>query len=238
MMPSGTVFRNRLLGSLRPADLSLVCKFLTPVELPIEMALEEPNEPIKHAYFLENGLASVVAGKKERIEVGLIGREGMSGLAIVMGCDRSVNNTFIQGAGAGFRIGAAHLRSAMKESQTLRLSLLRYAQMFATQVTQTALANGRATIEARLARWLLMAQDRFDDRTFPFTHRFLALMLGVRRPGVTVALHMLEGHRLIKATRGMITVTNRAGLETRAAGTYGIPEAEYERLFGVAAAAD
>jgi CRP-like cAMP-binding protein len=234
MMPSGTVFRNRLLASLIPADLSRLCRFLTPLELPIDTVLEAPNEPIEHVYFLESGIASVVAGKKVRIEVGLIGPEGMSGLSVVMGGDRSVNITFIQGAGAGFRIGAGQLRSAMEESKTLRLSLLRYAQMFSTQVTQTALANGRATIEARLARWLLMAEDRFGHQTFPFTHRFLALMLGVRRPGVTVALHVLEGLQLIKATRGVITIINRAGLETHSAGTYGIPEAEYERRIGVA----
>jgi CRP-like cAMP-binding protein len=149
------------------------------------------------------------------------------------GGDRSVNITLIQGAGAGFRIGADQLRTAMEDSKTLRLSLLRYAQMFAAQVTHTALSNGRATIEARLARWLLMAQDRFGQQTFPFTHRFLALMLRVGRPGVTDALHILEGRRLIKATRGLITITDRAGLEKHSGGMYGIPEAEYKRLIGV-----
>lgn len=232
MTPSGTVFQNRLLASLSPADLSPLRKSLKPIDLPVEMVLEKPNEPIEQVYFFESGIASVVAGEGPRIEVGLIGREGMSGLSIVMGDDRSVNSTFMQGSGAGFRIGAKEFGRLLERSTTLRLSLLRYVQVFSTQVTQTAVANGRGKLEARLARWLLMAHDRFSQEPFPFTHRFLALMLGVRRPGVTVALHFLEGYGLIKATRGLITVVDRKGLETHADPSYGVPEAEYERLIG------
>ena len=232
MTPAGTVFQNRLLNSLSPSDLVLLRSTLKPVDLPIEAVLEKPNEPIEWVYFFESGIASVVAGEGTRIEVGLIGREGMSGLSIVMGDDRSVNSTFMQGGGAGFRIGAREFGRALHKSKTLRLCLLRYAQVFSTQVTQTAVANGRAKLEARLARWLLMAHDRFSHEAFPFTHRFLALMLGVRRPGVTVALHFLEGYGLIKATRGLISVIDRKGLQAHANGSYGVPEAEYERLIG------
>jgi len=232
MTPSGTVFQNRLLTSLSPADLSLLRKLSKPVDLPVDTVLEEPNQPIQSVYFLESGIASVVAGDGARIEVGLIGREGMSGLSIVMGDDRSVNSTFMQGGGAGFRIGAKEFGRVLHKSGTLRLSLLRYAQVFTTQVAQTAVANGRGKLEARLARWLLMAHDRFSHEAFPFTHRFLALMLGVRRPGVTVALHFLEGYGLIRATRGLINVIDRKGLEAHADPSYGVPEAEYERLIG------
>jgi CRP-like cAMP-binding protein len=232
MTPAGTVFQNRLLNSLSPADLSLLRPLLKPIDLPMEMVLEVPNEPIPLVYFPESGIASVVAGEGARIEVGLIGREGMSGLSIVMGDDRSVNSTFMQGGGAGFRVSTKDFGRALQKSDTLRLSLLRYAQVFSTQVAQTAVANGRAKLEARLARWLLMAHDRFDHEAFPFTHKFLALMLGVRRPGVTVALHFLEGYGLIKATRGLIAVVDRKGLEAHADASYGVPEAEYERLIG------
>src|SRR5471030_2754115 len=231
MTPAGTVFHNRLLLSLSAADLSLLRPLLKRVDLPVETVLEVPNEPIDSVYFFESGIASVVAGEGTRIEVGLIGCEGMSGLSLVMGDDRSVNSTFMQG-GVGFRIGAREFGRALLKSKTLRLSLLRYAQVFSTQVTQTAVANGRAKLEARLARWLLMAHDRFDHEAFPFTHRFLALMLGVRRPGVTVALHFLEGYGLIKATRGLIAVIDRKGLEAHSDASYGVPEAEYERLIG------
>jgi len=232
MTPSGYVFHNRLLASLSAADLSLLRKSLKPIDLPIETVLEKPNQPIEWVYFFESGMASVVAGEGPRIEVGLIGREGMSGMSIVMGDDRSVNSTFMQGSGVGFRIGVKEFVRILHKSDTLRLSLLRYVHVFSTQVAQTAVANGRGKLEARLARWLLMAHDRFSQEAFPFTHRFLAYMLGVRRPGVTVALHFLEGYGLIKATRGLIAVTDRKGLESYADPSYGVPEAEYERLIG------
>lgn len=232
MAPTGKVSRNHLLASLNAKDQVLLWRSLKPVMLPVEAVLEEANEPIEAVYFLEGGFASVVAGNGMAIEVGLIGREGMSGLSVVMGGDRSVNRTFIQAAGSTHRISAKALRGAMMTSPTLRLDLLRYAQVFLVQVAQTAVVNGRAKLEARLARWLLMAHDRFDHAPFPFTHRFLALMLGVRRPGVTVALHYLEGYGLIKATRGLIMVIDRKGLIAHADPAYGIPEAEYDRLIG------
>lgn len=232
MASTGNTSRNRLLASLSSRDLARLLVSLKSVNLPIGTVLEEPNEPINSIYFFESGMASVVAGTGRAIEVGLIGREGMSGLSVVVGDDRSVNQTFIQGAGSGLRMTATDLRLALHKSRTLRLSLLRYVQVFSVQVAQTALVNGRAKLEARLARWLLMAHDRFDRGPFPFTHRFLALMLGVRRPGVTIALQLLESYGLIKATRGRITVINRKGLEAHSDRAYGVPEAEYRRLIG------
>ena len=202
MVSTRSACPNRLLASLSLKDLALLQPHLRPVDLPLRKVLEEPNKPIRDVYFIESGIASVVAGDGNPIEVGLIGREGMSGVNIVLGDDRSVNRTFIQAEGTALRLKARDLRLAMEKSPTLRLALLRYAQVFSVQVTQTAVANGRAKLESRLARWLLMAHDRFDHGPFPFTHQFLALMLGVRRPGVTVALHFLEGYGLIKATRG------------------------------------
>lgn len=232
MTAANKLSRNRLLASLSARDLARLKVSLRPVDLPLETVLEKANEPIRTVYFFESGIASVVAGNGQAIEVGLIGREGMSGLSIVLGDDRSVNQTFIQAAGSGLRMTAKDLRTAMEQSKTLRLSLLRYAQVFSVQVAQTAVVNGRGKLEARLARWLLMAHDRYDHMAFPFTHRFLALMLGVRRPGVTVALQALEGYGLIRATRGKITVIDRKGLEARSDPAYGVPEREYRRLIG------
>lgn len=232
MASTGNGIRNRLLASLGPRDVARLRVSLEPVNLPLGMTLEKPNEPIEDIYFFESGFASVVAGHGRRVEVGLIGREGMSGLSVVMGDDRSVNQTFIQASGSALQMSADDLRSAMHKSRSLRLSLLRYAQVFSVQVAQTAVVNGRAKIQARLARWLLMAHDRFDRRPFPCTHRFLALMLGVQRPGVTVAVQILEGYGLIKATRGRITILDRTGLEACSDPAYGIPEAEYARLIG------
>lgn len=232
MATVGRAHRNRLLASLHPKDLALLQPFLKPVDLPLRTTLEEPNKLIKEVYFFESGFASVVSGGNRPIEVGLIGREGMSGLSILLGDDRSVNKTFIQADGTALRMKARYLRLAMEKSPALRRNLLCYAQFFVVQVTQTAVANGRAKLEARLARWLLMAHDRFDCGPFPFTHQFLSLMLGVRRPGVTVALHFLEGYGLIRASRGKITVIDRKGLEAHSDQSYGIPEAEYDRLIG------
>jgi CRP-like cAMP-binding protein len=108
-----------------------------------------------------------------------------------------------------------------------------YVQAFMSQTAQTALTNGRAKLEERLARWILMAHDRTDGDTLDLTHEFLALMLGVRRPGVTIAMHFLEGAGLIRSTRRAILIVDRDGLEQHADGSYGVPEAEYERLLGV-----
>jgi CRP-like cAMP-binding protein len=125
---------------------------------------------------------------------------------------------------------ASPLREALNASPTLRIFLLKFVQTFMVQTAHTAIANGRATVEQRLARWLLMARDRLDGDELPLTHEFLALMLAVRRPGVTEALQKLEGRRLLRAERGRITICDRKGLEKIAGALYGAPEAELRRL--------
>jgi CRP-like cAMP-binding protein len=121
----------------------------------------------------------------------------------------------------------------METSATLRPVLLKFVQAFLVQTAQTAVANAQARLEERLCRWLLMCHDRVDTDTLPLTHAFLATMLGVRRAGVTTALHLLEGRGLIRATRGCIEIVDREGLKKGASGTYGTPEREYQRLVGV-----
>ena len=231
-MPSSAISasRNQLLASLQADALALLQRVLQPVELPLTTVLEETSVPIEAVYFIESGFASVVTGNKPPIEIGLVGREGMTGLSIVMDDDRSVNRTFMQADGTALRMSADDLRAALRDSPTLHSSLLRYAQAFTVQTSQTALVNGRAKLEARLARWLLMVHDRFEQGDFPFTHRIIAMMLGVRRAGVTTALHTLEGHKLIRARRGQITVVDRKGLEALSDPSYGVPESEYARL--------
>lgn len=226
--------RNHLLAGLAQAQLARLAPELEPVELPLGTTLEGAGEPIGQVYFPASGLTSVVAVGADggRIEAGLFGRDGMTGVAVVMGDDRSPHETLIQMPGAGHRIAAGALRDAMREEPAIRERFLRFAQAFAIQLAHTALANGRSTIQPRLARWLLMCHDRADGDILELTHEFLSLMLGVRRAGVTVALHELEGRRLVKATRGRICILGRAGLEALAHGIYGVPEAEYARLMG------
>lgn len=156
----------------------------------------------------------------------------MSGSAVVLGTDRTPNETFMQVAGHGFSMDANRLRELMETRPSLKLHLSRFAQVQMTQAAHTALSNGRGKLEERLARWLLMGHDRVDGEDIALTHEFLSIMLGVRRAGVTVATHLLEGKGLIRATRGAITVIDREGLEEEAHHSYGVPEREYERLFG------
>ena len=200
---------------------------LEPVELALRQVLETPDKPIKHAYFIEYGLASIVAANgHKRLEVGLIGCDGMTGLPIVLGNDRSPNETFMQVAGNGQRIAADKLREAISQSRSLERALLSFAHSFMNQTANTALSNGTATLEERLARWLLMANDRLKGNEVPLTHEFLSLMLGVRRAGVTVALHYLEQRAVISLARKQIVITDRKGLKAAANGTYHEPEKE------------
>jgi len=224
---------NLLLAALSPRDLNLLRPHLRSVVLALRHEIEAPNVPIANAVFMEDGVASVVAvSSGQRIEVGLIGREGMTGTAIVLGNHRSPHATYIQVAGKGQRISAARLRTAMAASGAMRALFLKYVQAFTIQTAHTAIANGRATLDERLSRWLLMAQDRIGRPDLPLTHEFLALMLGVRRAGVTDTLNLLEGEKIIQAVRGQVIVLDRKRLQERARDSYGVPEAEYRRLIG------
>ena len=224
--------RNRLLAALSPADLALVQPHLNSLVVAVRHEIERPNRRIKSVYFMEAGIASVVAVQPDetQVEVGLIGPEGMSGTAVVLGGDQSPHATYIQVAGEARWIKADQLRKAMRASDSLRALLLKYVQTFMVQTTHTAIANARAHIDRRLARWILMAQDRTGNKTLPLTHEFLALMLGVRRPGVTEALQSLKRQRLIETGRNKIFVLNRNGIEKMAGQSYGVPEKEYRRL--------
>ena len=162
----------------------------------------------------------------------MVGYEGMTGLCIVLGDDRSANETVVQSAGSAMRLSTEALRELMKASRSLTTTLLRYVNVFMVQGSQTALANGRGRLDERLARWLLMWHDRVLADELIITHEFLALLLGVRRQGVTVALHELEGKGLIRSTRSHVRVLDRDGLQKAANGFYGIPEAEYDRAIG------
>ena len=226
--------KNKILAGLSHGDAAMLLPLLVAVDLPVRKQLEARNRRIEHIYFLETGLASIVAssGTNHSIEIGIIGSEGMTGLSIVMASDRSPHETFMQSAGHGWRIATADLIQAMAESDTLRDRFLRCGHALVIQMGYTALANGRYKLEERLARWLLMADDRSGGGDVMLTHEFLAVMLGTRRPGITAALNELEKNSLIDSKRGAITILDRAALEETANGSYGAAEAEYNRLFG------
>jgi CRP-like cAMP-binding protein len=221
---------NHLLQRLSRKDRKLLGP-LEAVDLVLHAPLETTDRTVESIDFIEAGFVSVVADgtSKDPIEIGLIGNEGMSGLAVVLGDTQSPFDTYVQGHGTALRVGAAALRQAMAESPALRAVLLRYARTFVTQIASTAAANGRSNIEERLARWLLMVEDRMG-RSFPITHEFLSIMLAVQRPGVTLALQSLATSRLIAATRGNIEIIDRQGLIAATHGAYGLAEREYLRL--------
>ncbi len=212
---------NRILSHISKDDLALLSTGLSPIELPLRKQLEVPNRNIEHVYFPTKGFASVVAkAPGGSIEVGLIGSESMSGLAVIMGASRTQNSTYMQSAGSGYRVTASHLRHCMEVSPTLRLRLLRFGHAFLMQVAQTAAVNARNKLEERLARWLLMAADRSDGNELHLTHAFLAVMLGVRRAGVTIALGFLESKALIRIGRGRIHILDREALVKLSNGAY------------------
>ena len=233
MLVQATV-SNRLLSYLSPKDFALLAPSLELIDLDRDYVLVIPNKPIGHVFFIESGMVSVVAEKTDgrSIEVGVYGRDGMGATTVLLGSDRSPHHQYMQIAGTGFRLTTADFLKAVDQSASLRTMMLRYVHVFMTQTAQSALVNGSSIIEERLARWVLMCQDRLDSMEFPITHDFLSMMLGVRRSSVTDAIHLLEGDALIKATRGNIRILDRARLERAAGASYGVPEDEYRRLIG------
>ncbi|MFO1079851.1 MAG: Crp/Fnr family transcriptional regulator [Reyranellaceae bacterium] len=235
MTRSNSARGNTLLAGLSEGDRALLSRTLEPVALTLRQVVEIPGKSVPYAYFPESGCFSVMAqapGNKRRIEVAVIGFEGMSGLGLVLGDTRAVNEVVVRIPGAGWRVAAEALEPLLHASPTLRRHLLRYVHAFVAQASQTALAHGRAKLEERLARWLLMSHDRFKADKLVTTHDYVAETLGVRRAGITLALHMLESKGLIRAARNQITICDRQGLSDQANGSYGIAEAVYARLFG------
>jgi CRP-like cAMP-binding protein len=233
--------RNRILNAMSNADLALLQPHLEAVPLKFRQRLQSSNRSIKNVYFPESGIASVLAfgsGEYRQADVAVIGREGMTGLPVVHGADRSPYDIFIQVEGNGHCIDARKLQEAIDQSITLLRCFLRYTHAFDIQANYNALANARGCIGERLARWLLMARDRLDSDEMILTHDCIALMLGVRRDGASDALEALEKKGLVGTARGSVTIMDRDGLEECANGLYGTPEGEHERLFGFAERGD
>lgn len=181
------------------------------------------------AYFIEHGMACAVAPGRE-VEVALIGPDGMTGLSIALHTDLPVSQVLMQVPGAGFRLQRETFLVLLEESRPLREMVFRYTHTLLAQASSTVVSNAKDAIPVRLARWLLMVADRIGDTDMPLSHDCIAKMLGVRRAGVTDALHVLEGERLIKAQRMKITIRERSALVAKAGNAYGPAEAEYSRL--------
>jgi len=223
---------NILLSALDSADYSLLVEDSEDVELPIRTVLYEANAPITHVFFLTRAVASIIApvGEGASVEVGTVGNEGFVGLPLLFGVDREPAKAFIQIADGGIRLTAVAFQNALAESVALRGVLLRYAQSYLSQVSQSSACNRAHSIEERCARWLLMTHDRVGADEFPLTHEFLSYMLGVRRAGVTVAAGILQKAGLIEYKHGRIKVIDRKGLEAASCACYCIIRETYSRL--------
>ncbi|RUZ70671.1 Crp/Fnr family transcriptional regulator [Mesorhizobium sp. M7A.F.Ca.US.006.01.1.1] len=226
--------KSELLRRMSADDFARLRPHLASVFLEVRAPLENAGQKIEAVYFLESGLASVVArtSPATEAEVGIIGFEGLTGSALIMGDDQANFDCYVQSTCEALRIEAPRFVEALENSPTLRPFLLRYVQYFHVQTSYTASINARQSLEVRLARWLLMCSDRTVGDRLMITHEFLSIMLGVRRPGVTVGLQMIESYGYIRARRGEITIRDRDGLMKLARDSYGPPETQYRRLIG------
>jgi CRP-like cAMP-binding protein len=169
------------------------------------------------------------------VEVGLVGREGLVGLPIVLGDGTMTTEALVQMEGSALRVRPAELRAAFERNAGLRTLVLRYVLAHHVQVAQTAACNGHHAVDGRLARWLLMCHDRAERDEFPMTHEFMSLMLGSRRPSISVAAAVLQKAGMIRYTHGRMTVLDRAGLEAASCECYGVVREQFDNLLGVPA---
>jgi CRP-like cAMP-binding protein len=226
--------RNKLLAALPPEELATLLPQMERVEITLREILQRPEQPITAVHFPESGWVSLIQLLSDggAAEVGHAGREGMLGLSLLFGVDTATTEGMVQAPGTALRMSAAAFRDALERCPTFRALLLRYALAFNEEVAQTAACNGRHVLEHRLARWILMAHDRSDGDEFPMTQEFLAMMLCVHRPGVTTAMGHLQQGGHIRASRGRITVTDRAGLEEAACECHETVRRRFEALVG------
>lgn len=223
---------NRLLDAFSSSAFAKLQPHLEAYELVLGKGIHDPGDTLEYAYFPINGLISLVATMSDgaSIEIGVIGREGMFSISTILGDDTPAQRAMVQIPGRGWRLKALLLRQQMTADRAMQALLLRYAQATLSAVAQSAACNRLHALEKRCARWLLTAHDRADGDTFRLTHEFLAMMLGVRRPGVTIAAQSLQSAGLITYSHGMMRVVDRKGLEAMSCECYRAIEGEYKRL--------
>lgn len=216
--------QNRLLAALPGKDYKRLLSHLEPVRLPFMEILYEGGDAIEHVYFPNDGLISLLVVMKDRTfrEIGVIGREGMVGVAVALGMKAAPNRALIQLPGSAMRMRAAALRDELKRGGALRDVLQHYAHSLFTQVSQSSACVSAHALDKRLSRWLLMTHDHAPGDVFEMKHDFLAVMLGVTRSVVTRAAGLLQDEKMIRYTRGQITILDRGRLEATACECYGI----------------
>jgi CRP-like cAMP-binding protein len=226
--------QNHLIALLPGSSRSRLLAVCEPVELAMGDVLGDVGMPTPFVYFPTVGFVSLVSAIKGRptLEVGMVGREGMLGTQLVLGVDAAPLHAVVQGAGAAWRIRAAEFSRELLRSGPLQRELNRYVYVTMTQLASAASCLRFHQIEPRLARWLLMTQDRARSDTFHITHEFLAYMLGVRRVGITTAASVLQRAGLIRYRRGEMQVLDRRGLKTAACSCYAADREAYQKVLG------
>jgi CRP-like cAMP-binding protein len=227
-----TKFSNRILASLSKADGDRIIPFLSRTIFEQGKTLLAPGEKSKFAYFMEDGLTSMVTSLSDgsTVEIGLLGREGMVGMHGLMGAGTQPFHSFIQLAGSGFRIKAEVVAQEFERSERFRRKLFLFSQAQLVQTSQIAACNRRHDVHERLARWLLTCRDRCDSDLIELTHEFLAQMLGAPRTTVTLAAGVLQNAGLIEYSRGRVTILDRERLEEAACECYTLIRDEFVRL--------
>ena len=227
--------RNAILSQLPDEEYAALARHMLGVDLPLEKRLSEPNQPIEYIYFLNSGLISTDAMTKEgeSVEVGVIGREGFSGLPALLNQPQMSHMVVMQGIGNGFRIRSAIVREEFLKGGMLQKLVHSFAYLQLVQMTQSVLCNRLHQVEARLARWLLTSADRTESDTLNLTHEFLAQMLGVQRSTVTVAAGDLQRAGLINYSRGKVEILDRKQLRALTCECYGIVTSSYERMLRI-----
>jgi CRP-like cAMP-binding protein len=230
MNPPAKVYKNRVLAALPKAELNRLTPHLSPVTLKVRTQLLDGHAD--HAYFMEEGLASVVLTLTggATVEVGVIGIDGVVGLPVLLGAGTVPGETFIQIEGSGYRIDAPLLKAEFERDGQLRSHLQKYVQAYLIQSAQNAACNRLHTISERLARWILTCHDRVQSDRMLLTHEFLGQMLGAPRSTVTLAAGMLHEAGLIDYSRGHVTINNRKKLERVACECYRTVRDEFRRL--------
>ena len=213
---------NRLLAALPRKDYRKLLPFLEPVALAFQEVLYEPHIRIRHVYFPNDCFVSMLTtvDADRAAEVGLVGSEGMIGLPVALGAAVSPFRAVVQGGGTAMRMKVADFRREFSESNALRRELFLFTHLLMIQIAQTAACNRFHVVQKRMARWLLMTRDRVNSNEFRITQEFLALMLGVRRSGITLAAGSLQELKLIGYRRGAVTILNQRGLEAAACECY------------------
>ncbi|MGA9642776.1 MAG: Crp/Fnr family transcriptional regulator [Terriglobales bacterium] len=231
---AGKPVGNKILLSIADSDYSSLRPHLEYVRLPNHLVIHEAGGKLKFAYFPNRGMISLVVVMKNgrTAEAGIVGNEGFTGTLAAVGLSRSTLQAVIQIAGDGFRVEVGSLQEVLESAPHLQLMLSRYAAIRSMQVAQTAACNRLHDIEQRLARWLLMTQDRVDSGSLPITHDFLATMLGTDRPTVSLAAGVLQRKKIIEYTRGAVKIVNRKKLEDSACECYGVIR-QYDAEFGM-----